>query len=111
VREGATERKWREERERERKKEKEKEKGKKKRKRDREKRERKKKRSRRRPRSDEHSHWSGMTCGTRENRETGRRLYSDVGIGFLGVLGDRAGDDFGWIELNDEKRFENIFSA
>ena len=30
---------------------------------------------------------------------------------FFGRLGDRAGDDFGWIELNDEKRFENIFSA
>ena len=24
---------------------------------------------------------------------------------------DRAGDDFEWIELNDEKRFENIFSS
>ena len=30
---------------------------------------------------------------------------------FFGRLGDRAGDGFGWIELNDEKRFENIFNA
>ena len=30
---------------------------------------------------------------------------------FFGRLGDRARDDFGWIELNDEKRFENIFNA
>jgi hypothetical protein len=30
---------------------------------------------------------------------------------FFRRLGDQAGNDFGWIELNDEKRFENIFSA
>ena len=40
--------------------------------------------SRRRPRSDDHARRSGVTRGTRKNRETGRRLDSDVGTGFLG---------------------------
>ena len=40
--------------------------------------------SRRRPRPDEHVRRSGVTCGTRKNREMGRRLDSDVRTGFSG---------------------------
>ena len=66
---------------------------------------------------------AAMTANGRARSPVGRDARNEeeqgdgtaIGFGcrdrFFGRLGDRAGDDFGWIELNDEKRFENIFSA
>ena len=52
-------------------------------------------------------------CDTRieETQGDGTAIGFGCRDRFFGRLGDWVGDDFGWIELNDEKRFENIFSA
>ena len=70
----------REEGERERKNKKKREKEKKK-KRKKEKERKRRRKSRQRPRLDAHVRRLGVTRGTRENRETGLRLDSDVGTG------------------------------
>jgi len=114
VREGAAE-EWAEG-ERGRKKEKRKIKGKKKRERNREK-------EREREKEIAPAEFAAATATGRARAPVGRdarnekeqRSGTAIEFGyrdrFFRRLGDRAGDDFGWIELNVEKRFENIFSA
>ena len=53
----------------------------------------------------------GRDARNKEEQGDGTAIGFGCRDRFFGRLGDRVGDDFGWIELNDEKRFENIFSV